>query len=189
MIVGIGGDDGRHRERASPDRTDANTNLSETLAYDGLNRLTSSTVTLSPTSLAKTFSYDPLGNLLSKSDVGTYSYPAAGSPQPHAVTSIGAGTISTGFSYDANGNLTAGFGRTIGYTAANMPANITQGTRTVSFSLDPDQQRFMQVAPEGTTLYFQAFGVRVELFAGVQWNEYLMVGGTMGRSARPVAPA
>jgi len=37
----------------------------------------------------------------------------------------------------------------------------------------------MQVATEGTTLYFEAFGVRVELFAGNQWNEYLMVGGTM----------
>lgn len=59
-------------------RADANTNLSETLGCDGLNRLTSSTVALSPTPLAKTFSYDPLRNLLSKSDIGTYSYPAVG---------------------------------------------------------------------------------------------------------------
>ena len=63
-------------------RSDADTNMSETLAYDALNRLTSSSISGS-TSLSKAFSYDPIGNMLSKSDVGTYSYPAAGSPRPH----------------------------------------------------------------------------------------------------------
>jgi hypothetical protein len=51
-------------------RTDGNTNLSENFGYDSLNRLTSSTVSLSPTPLVKTFSYSSIGNLLSKSDVG-----------------------------------------------------------------------------------------------------------------------
>ena len=34
----------------------------------------------------KSFSYDPIGNLLSKSDVGTYTYPAQGptAVRPHA---------------------------------------------------------------------------------------------------------
>jgi len=70
----------------------------ETFGYDTLNRLT--TVT-GPA--AKTYAYFPNGNIQSKTDVGTYSYPANGI-RPHAVTSV-AGTVNTGFTYDANGNL------------------------------------------------------------------------------------
>jgi YD repeat-containing protein len=97
-------------------RADANTSLTETLTYDSLNRLTSATVSqnIAP---VKTFSYDPIGNLLSKSDVGTYTYPVAGSALPHAVQSISGGTISTTFTYDGNGNQTAGLGRSISYTS------------------------------------------------------------------------
>ncbi len=113
--------------------------------------------------------------------MGTYSYPAAGSPRPHAVTSVSGGTISTTFAYDANGNQTAGLGRTIGYTSFNKPASIAQGTSTLGFFHDPEHQRFKQTAPEGTTVYLDAFGVHVEYFmAGTsQWNEYLIVGGKM----------
>ncbi len=58
-------------------RFDANTNMSETLAYDRLNRLTSETVNATPTPRAKAAFCSTIGNLLSKSDVGAYSYPAA----------------------------------------------------------------------------------------------------------------
>ena len=66
-------------------RADANESLTETLTYDDLNRITSATVTanIAP---EKTFSYNAIGNLLSKSDVGTYTYPVAGSALPHAVS-------------------------------------------------------------------------------------------------------
>ena len=97
-------------------RTDANTSLSETFVYDTLNRLTSATVALSPTPLVKTFAYNAIGNLTAKSDVGTYTYPAAGQPKPHAVTSISGGTINTTFTYDAKGNMTAGNGLTVSYS-------------------------------------------------------------------------
>src|SRR6266700_5045508 len=153
--------------------------LSETLAYDALNRLTSSSITGS-TSLSKTFTYDPIGNMLSKSDVGTYSYPAAGSPRPHGVTSISGGSISTTFTYDADGNQTAGLGRSIVYTSYNKPASITQGTRTISFLDDSEHQRFKQVTPEGATLYIAAFGVLAEVqnpgITTQKWTEYLAVG-------------
>ncbi len=62
-------------------RFDANTNMSETFAYDRLNRLTSATVSATPTPRAKTFFYSAIGNLLSKSDVGAYSYPTAVIPK------------------------------------------------------------------------------------------------------------
>lgn len=161
-------------------RTDANTNLSETFTYDTLNRLTSSTVNLTPTPLAKTFSYSAIGNMLTKSDVGSYIYPAAGQPLPHAVSSITSGLISTTFTYDLNGNQTSGLNRTIAWTSYNKPASITQGTRTISFQDDTEHQRFKQVTPEGTTLYIAGFGVLAEVTnpgtASQKWTDYLAVG-------------
>ncbi|WP_316233728.1 RHS repeat-associated core domain-containing protein [Bradyrhizobium sp. SZCCHNPS2010] len=164
-------------------RSDANTNLSETFTYDTLNRLTSSTINLSPAPLSKTFAYDSIGNLLSKSDLGNYSYPAAGSSLPHAVMSVSGGSISATFAYDANGNQTSGLGRSLVYTSYNKPSSITQGTRTISFLDDTDHQRFKQVTPEGTTLYISAFGVQAELSnpgtTSARWTDYLSVGGSM----------
>jgi hypothetical protein len=110
-------------------------------------------VSLTPVPLVKTFAYDPIGNMLTKSDVGNYLYPAAGAALPHAVSSISGGAISTTFTYDLNGNQTGGLGRSISYTSYNKPASITQGTRALFFSDDPDHQRFKQVSPEGVTLY------------------------------------
>jgi RHS repeat-associated protein len=159
-------------------RGDINTGLSESFVYDALNRLTSATVGVSA---AKTFGYNSIGNITAKSDVGTYTYPAAGQPFPHAVMSISGSTINTTFSYDLNGNQTAGLGRTVTYTSYNKPSAITQGARTISFNHAVDHQRFKQVTPEGTTRYFDAFDVHVELFTNGsnQWNEYLSVGGRM----------
>lgn len=161
-------------------RSDVNTNLSETFTYDALNRLTTSTVSLSPTPLAKSFAYDPIGNLISKSDVGTYTYAAAGQPLPHAVMSVSGGTISATFTYDPDGNQTSGLGRTIAYTSYNKPSSITQGTRTISFLDDTEHQRYKQITPEGTTLYITAFGVLAEVSnpgtSSARWTDYLSVG-------------
>jgi RHS repeat-associated protein len=161
-------------------RSDANTNVVETFTSDALNRLTSSTVNLNPTPLVKTFAYNPIGNITSKSDVGTYIYPTAGSPLPHAVMSVSGGAISATFTYDANGNQTSGLGRSIVYTSYNKPASITQGARTISFVDDTEHQRFKQVTPEGATLYIAAFGVLAEVqnpgTTTQKWTEYLSVG-------------
>jgi len=69
-------------------RSDANTGLSEAFTYDALNRLTSATVSLAPGAAGQTFSYSAIGNMLSKSDVGNYSYAPPGSPRPHAVMGV-----------------------------------------------------------------------------------------------------
>ena len=162
-------------------RTDANTALNETFVYDELNRLTSATVSLSPTPLVKTFAYNAIGNLTAKSDVGTYTYPAAGQPRPHAVTSISGGTINTTFTYDVKGNMTAGNGLTVAYASYDKPTSITRGTTTIGFSHDPEHQRFQQTAPGGTTLYLG----NAEKFTGtsgaIRWTNYLMAsGGVVG---------
>jgi hypothetical protein len=148
-----------------------NTGLSEVFTYDSLNRLRSATVGLD---VAKTFTYDTIGNILSKSDVGTYSYPASGQPFPHAVSSITGSIINTSFSYDANGNVTGGNGLTYAYASFNKPTQITRGTTTISFDHDPEHQRFKQMAPGKTTLYLTAGGVLMEKVVGTggtaTWN-------------------
>ncbi len=158
-------------------RADANENLTETFTYDALNRLISATVSAS-IAPQKLFSYDPIGNLLSKSDVGTYTYPLAGAALPHAVSAV-AGTINSTFTYDPNGNQTAGLGRSISYTSYNKPSAITQGSSTLRFFHDMDHQRIYQQAPEGNTLYFDAFGVHAELFTSgtSAWHDYISGGG------------
>jgi uncharacterized protein RhaS with RHS repeats len=164
-------------------RADDITKLSESFEYDPLNRLTKSTVALSPTPLVATFSYNAIGNLTFKSDVGTYSYPAPGDPRPHGVTSISGGVISTTFSYDAKGNMTSGNGLSVTYTAFNKPAFITRGTASVAFDHDPEHQRYAQTSLSGVTLYISGAGVLAERFAGsggtVRWTNYLIVGGRM----------
>jgi RHS repeat-associated protein len=161
-------------------RTDANTGLSETFTYDSLNRLRTATVGLD---VAKTVTYDTVGNIRSKSDVGTYSYPAAGQPFPHAVSSVAGSVINTSFSYDANGNQTGGNGLAITYASFNKPTSITRGTTTIGFNHDPEHQRYKQVAPGKEVLYLTAGGVLVEKVSGaggsVTWNNYLFVAGKM----------
>ncbi len=154
-------------------RTDAINSVTEDFTYDSMNRLTQYAIQGGST---RTVGYDALGNITSKSDVGIYAYPTAATPRPHAIGSI-TGAVNTIFTYDANGNMIAGNGRTVTYTSFNMAESITQGSSTVSFAYDANRERIKQVAPEGTTLYI---GGGVERFAAtsglVQWNEYLMAG-------------
>lgn len=148
-------------------RGNNDTGLSESFTYDALDRLVSSTITGSP---AKSFSYDPIGNLIAKSDVGTSTYPVAGSSQPHAVVSISGDEFSATFTCDADGNQTAGLGRTIGYTSFNKPASITQGAINVAFTHDIEHQRLKKIDVNGgsttTTLYLSAGPVYAEEVIG-----------------------
>jgi RHS repeat-associated protein len=103
----------------------------------------------------KTVSYDALGNIAAKSDVGVYSYNAsgAGSVRPHAVASIANsptpgplnGVTNPAFTYDADGNMTAGAGRTISYWGINMPELITEGSVSSAFIYDTDHNRIASV--------------------------------------------
>ena len=123
--------------------------------YDSLNRLTKTTATIGGAQTVTTVAYDALGNLTSKSGVGDYYYGsssncAAGSNAgPHAVCKAGSNT----YAYDLNGNLTAGGGRVIGWTAWNMPASLTQGGQTTTWRYGPEHDRYKMIAPGRTTWY------------------------------------
>jgi YD repeat-containing protein len=91
-------------------RTDANTSLSKSFGYDSLNRLTSSTVSLSPTPLVKTFSYNAIGNLTGK------AFPNFRTDPGHLLGGTAASAIVGGLASVAgggkfeNGAVTAAFG-------------------------------------------------------------------------------
>ncbi|MBG0831591.1 hypothetical protein HS041_28055 [Planomonospora sp. ID67723] len=115
-----------------------------------------------------TYSYDLTGNRTtevqhtSAGDVTrTYSYPAAGSAQPHAlrqVTTAGPnGASSDTYAYDASGNTT---GRTVGgrqqtldWDAEGHLASVTEGSAVTGFLYDADGNRLIRREASGTTLY------------------------------------
>ncbi len=140
------------------------TDESWTYGYDALRRLLTATNT-DNAAHNRTYTYNSIGNMLTNSGVtGTYSYPAAGGARPHAVTSVG----SWSYTYDANGNMTAGAGRTYTYNGDNRPTQID----TQAYTYGPDGERWKTVdsAPGGgTTLYL---GGTIEIAAGVM-TKYL----------------
>ncbi|MEI9988944.1 MAG: FG-GAP-like repeat-containing protein [Rhizomicrobium sp.] len=179
-------------------RSDNYQGVFERYCYDNLNRLTNSATGASGVSsctssgggiTTKTVGYDALGNITSKSDIGTYSYPSAGSARPHAVASI-VGTVNgvtnPAYTYDSNGSLTAGAGRTVSYTAFNMADTITQGATSSAFAYDGDHARLTQTLTVGgtatTTTYLYGTGTMAEksVTGGMTtWHDYLMADGKM----------
>jgi RHS repeat-associated protein len=121
-----------------------------------------------------------VGAGLTKLDVGTYTYPAAGAPQPHGVASITGTPGTTSFAYDSDGNVTAETGattRSLGWTMFNMPASISYGTKAISFQYDADHNRVMQTAPNGTTYYLPDGEQTPGATTGPVWHTYFQADG------------
>jgi len=126
------------------------------------------------------------GNITTQAGVGTYTYPAAGQPQPHAVISVTGtfnGIVNPTFSYDANGNMTSRAGSTITWFSNNYPATIyasdATGSEEVQLTYGPDRQRWKQTYTVGgsteTTYYI---GGLVDLvFNGIiNFRHYIYAG-------------
>ncbi|MBD3654289.1 SpvB/TcaC N-terminal domain-containing protein [Kangiella sp.] len=140
----------------------------EDYSYDNLHRLTYSTRSftgITHTEDPITYSYDQVGNLLVKTDYATtISYGGtgkanAGNAGPNAVLSITKPDGRTAdYTYDNNGNMTSGDGKSISYNAFNKPISISKGGINSTFAYGADLMRFKQVKtglPEGdeTTIY------------------------------------
>lgn len=138
-------------------RSESVTAVTDSLVYDPLNRLLQAGTTAAGVSLSVSMTYSPGGNLLSKGDVGSYSYPApgAGAVRPHAVTATGNGPLAPkSFSYDANGAMTAGDGRVIHYFGFGQPSQITRGDAFISFVHDAEHQRIQQALGNGSRKHY-----------------------------------
>jgi RHS repeat-associated protein len=161
--------------------------LTESFFYDKDNRLTCAT--LSSSCSTPTFVYDGgsagPGNITTQVGVGTYSYPAAGQPRPHAVTSISGtfnGITNPSFSYDANGNMTdrASTSANITWSSYNYPTAISAsdvtGSEEVQFNYGPDRQRWEQVytGPSGTEqTYYVGKNLEVVFNGTTNYRHYI----------------
>src|SRR5438105_15295227 len=108
-------------------RVNSAAGTTENFCYDVLNRLTDYAPASSCTGAgAVHVGYYYEGNVIGKSDVCAntcYTYPLSGSVHPHAVSGINGtfnGVYSPTFSYDPNGNMTSGAGRSIPYWALSI---------------------------------------------------------------------
>lgn len=166
----------------------------ERFCYDSLNRVINFNIAAACTG-GKTAAYDSTGNITSRSEVGTYSYPTAGSARPHAVSSITGsvdGLTNPKYTYDANGNMTCTstgtnctgtIGRQFTVTSFNMAATLTQGTTSLTLTYDDQHARVTQAATVSgtttTTTYLNdpvsgAMSQKVQVGSAVpQWVDYI----------------
>ena len=171
-------------------RGDLRQDRAETFTYDALNRLTGAVLTDTSTSTqlnASTYAYDsilgscPRTNIASKSDVGAYTYGQNGAG-PHAVTTAGSNT----YTYDGNGNMTAGAGRTITWTSSNLPALIhdTPSGNETAFTYGPGRERIEQRTLRGglttTVTYIDSvYEKRARLGEADELVHYIRAGATV----------
>jgi RHS repeat-associated protein len=172
------------------DRYDATNSLSENFGYDALNRLVSyqtSSPELAGLSKDVTLAYNAIGNILSKSDVGTYSYPASGATavRPGAVSSI-TGPSARTYTYDAAGNLTSSSGgkyTNISYTSFNLPTSMSGGAASYTWYYGPDHERVREQKGARTTWYFHPDnqgGLAYELEGNIQRHYVTAMGRPVG---------
>jgi RHS repeat-associated protein len=131
-------------------RNDNAMSRSESFAYDGLNRLTQHTV---GGGAVVSLTYDSLGNITHKSDVGNYAYDGS---RRHAVvdTSGGSAQLASTYSYDGNGNMTAGAGKTYTWTLANQVKRAEKGGIWSEFQFGASNQRVLQTNNLGQSIYY-----------------------------------
>lgn len=142
----------------------------ETFEYDALNRLKTSQVAGKG---QQVYTYDAAGNIVTKTGLGTYRYPAQGNNaiQPHAVQGIDG--VSGTYSYDKNGNLLVGGGRSYTWTSFDMPLTINKGSSaSARFYYGPEHQRINQARSDGMVTYAGAQEVEPAPGGGVRLKTY-----------------
>ena len=140
------------------DTSATNTAKTSVFGYDDLYRLTQVDVTNSVNNqdYTRTYTYDIIGNLLTRSDAGTYTYAgnndttsSATNASPHAVTQVG----TTNYSYDDNGNLTSNGIWTHVWDYKDRLTSSTDGSTTVTYLYDEAKQRLKKTSGTDSTFY------------------------------------
>jgi RHS repeat-associated protein len=122
-------------------------------------------------------SYDQIGNMLSKTGVGTYSYPAQSASctagalsKPHAATTVN----GVAYCYDANGNLLTRGSDSYTWDYENRPLTISTSSGSESYAYDADGERIKVVAGSTSTVYLA--GLWEETSAGATKAYYTFNG-------------
>jgi len=147
-------------------RKDTVQGMSESFAFDSGGRLTDAQLSSPAVSSHQAFAYDATGNVLSRSDLGVYSY--GSSLHPHAVTSVAmADGGRRNYTYDAAGNVTRiqqvdskGWeipksSLVLTYTSFNGVRTVVDGSGENSLGLayGTNHERIMQQSAEGVRVY------------------------------------
>ncbi|WP_256374269.1 MULTISPECIES: RHS repeat domain-containing protein [unclassified Chelatococcus] len=115
-------------------------------AYDELDQLLSATNS-GNAALNQSFTYDDAFNMTSNSAVGSYVYPATGSPRPHAPTLV----AGKRYLYDATGNVLSDGTRTFTWDTERRLKSVYMGGKSVVFTYGPDGARLRKGVHVGTT--------------------------------------
>ncbi len=152
-------------------RIDAVTGRKESFTHDALDRLKTWKLQ-TPAGLRDTlYDYDDLGNLKHTylngqlQDSNVY----AGNSMPHALTGGSLGS----FFYDAKGRQHIGSGRTISYTAFDLPRTITQAGTTTSFDYDASNRRVRKTIGSDSTVYIAGLYERRKVGTSIQHVFYV----------------
>lgn len=139
-------------------RTDAKRSITESFAYDALDRLTAYGSNI--------VQYDVKGNITSKSDVGTYTY--GNSSKPYAVTEV-----------NQSGSAIPARAQDVTYTSFWRPATISENGYVASFTYNGGEERVrMRMRYNGTTSYTRYYlGGCYELDSASSVKERLYLGG------------
>src|SRR5581483_9789244 len=100
------------------------------------------------------------------------------SVRPHAVTAT-AGVLNASYTYDANGNMTSGGGRTLSYTSFNKPQSIAGANGTTSLSYDPNYNRLQKVTSTQTIAYVGKLYEKITTGSLLEHKHYLYGGKSL----------
>ncbi|HEX6775276.1 MAG TPA: hypothetical protein VF238_05470 [Methylomirabilota bacterium] len=133
------------------ERIDSVSGRVETFAYDDLDRLKLWTLTTGAGARETVYNYDPLGNMTSVFVNGALtednSYGQNG--KPHALVS----TLQGAYFHDAIGRVEQSGGRTVAYTAFDLPKSVTRAGKVTYFGYDAFQQRVRKSSDSSATVY------------------------------------
>ena len=122
-------------------RQDHKNGITETYAYDQMDRLIGHTLNNTHGQKITSYEYDTRGNMTNKSDTGTMAYDEDN--QLTTLTKPNSQQVS--YLYDHNGNQTRGLGHTTTWNAFNKVSQISQNGHTSQYQYGADQQRTKQV--------------------------------------------
>jgi RHS repeat-associated protein len=132
--------------------------------YDNFNRLNSATIGSSAGTMNMTWTYDQYGNRLSQSASG--SYPVGIYQPSFSVSSTSNQMTSSGYAYDAAGNLMDGGGNAYTYDAEGNVLTVSGGT-SATFAYDALNQRIWTTIGGVVRAYgFNASGQRATVWDG-----------------------
>ncbi|PZG02370.1 RHS repeat domain-containing protein [Micromonospora deserti] len=123
------------------------------------------------------YTFDKVGNRLTETwhdatgdTTRTYAYPAAESPQPHALRSVTQtgpnGTRTDTYEYDTDGNTTSRPGQTLTWNTEGNLESVTAGDDVTSFLYDAEGNRLIRRDPAATTLYLSGTELRLDTKTG-----------------------